>query len=321
MSSSGKWQLGKGYFSGLISGRNRRRGIRVFCYHGVVERKSDVLLERNLHLLSDFTDHTALFRRCRVLTSEELLHELSFPSVEKKPAAVITFDDGYANNLLAAEILSRYRMPWIVHISTGFVGQEKAIGAVELSLLLLHGEADSVHVLGKEWPLHNRAEREVAFEGIRVPMKAMPSAIRLKTMAEICSQFPTEETRRLLSVFPSLQMLSWAEIDQLSASGAVIGSHGVYHEIHHAHQDTEVRLSEMAHSKSELEKRLNRPCQCFAYPNGDTVPSSPVEARTAGYRLAFAAIEKTVLVGTDPYLIPRLKPRTRLVHMGEDLFW
>jgi peptidoglycan/xylan/chitin deacetylase (PgdA/CDA1 family) len=234
---------------------------------------------------------------------------------------MITFDDGYANNILAAEILSRYRIPWIVHISTGAMGHENAIWAVALSLLLLHGEADKVDVLGKEWTLHNRAERETAFAGIRVPMKGMPAALRSKTMNEICSQFPLEETRRLLGLFPSLQMLSWTEIDQLSASGAEIGSHGVFHEIHHAHQDTEVRLSEMADSMKELERILHRPCKSFAYPNGDTVPSSPGEARTTGYKLAFAAIEKTVIVGTDPYLIPRLKPRTRLEHMAEDLFW
>jgi peptidoglycan/xylan/chitin deacetylase (PgdA/CDA1 family) len=126
---------------------------------------------------------------------------------------------------------------------------------------------------------------------------------------------------RLLREFPSFQMLSWGEIGQLSASGVEIGSHGVDHEIHHSNQEASVRRNELTESKRELEQRLNRPCYSFAYPNGDTMASSPVEARSAGYKLAFTTIQDTVTVGTDPYQVPRLEPAVSMDRLVRDFFW
>jgi hypothetical protein len=38
-------------------GQRQREGIRVYCYHPVMESKKDAVLERNLHLVSDFRDY------------------------------------------------------------------------------------------------------------------------------------------------------------------------------------------------------------------------------------------------------------------------
>src|SRR5258708_23661244 len=157
-----------GYFSGWWNSDGERKGVRVFCYHGVVERRTD-RVERNLHLLSDFREHVRFLRRFRVLSLAELVPELSATVNEHKPAAVITFDDGYANNLIAAEILAACRLPWSVFVSTGAVGRENSIWTVELSLLLLHGEAERIEVFDNWWPLTCRYEREEAFQSIRYP--------------------------------------------------------------------------------------------------------------------------------------------------------
>lgn len=321
MSLSYTLQVGRGYISGWLSGRIRRGGIRVYCYHGVVEQKTDYRLERNLHILSDFEDHVELFRRCRMLTVDDLMQELSEPSKNRKPSALITFDDGYSNNLMAAEILSSYKIPWLLFASTASLGHFGVIWTVELSLLILHGESTEVETLGSRWPLTNRPEREAAFQAIRSSMKAMSSGIRKSTMQEVRSQFPREETARLLKRFSSLQMLTWDEIGQLSTAGVEVGSHGVDHEIHHSNQESAVRMVELADSKRELESRLNRPCRCFAYPNGNTVSTSPAEARTAGYQLGFTTDHGTVNIGSNQYLLPRLEPGSALNRLVSDFFW
>src|SRR6267142_3444107 len=206
-----------GYLSGLRNNGGERKGVSVFCYHGVIERKSDTL-ERNLQLLSDFRAHVRFLRRFRVLSLPELVAELSTNTREKKPAAVITFDDGFANKLLAAEILAANRLPWTIFVATGAVGRENSIWTVELSLLLLQGEAERIEVLDKFWPLHSREEREDAFQSIRHPLKAMPADLRRQTMNCIRQQFPEGESRRLLEKFPALQMLSWEEVRQLAGA-------------------------------------------------------------------------------------------------------
>ena len=85
---------------------------------------------------------------------------------------MITFDDGYANNLLAAEVLATFRLPWSVFIPTGAIGRENFIWTAELSLFLLQGRARQLEILNRVWYLNGRRERESAFQVIRHAVRA-----------------------------------------------------------------------------------------------------------------------------------------------------
>lgn len=311
----------RAYLSGPRGTVGRREGIRVFYYHGLVERKTDSLLERNFDLLSDFRSHIRLLRRFRILGLSELADELSAPGKRFKSAAVVTFDDGFANNLLAAEIMAAARLPWCAFICTGVVGRDNSTWPEELALLMLHGQLEQVEALDRIWWLRSRNQREAAFEAILVRLKAMPSALRRQTMDCIRQQFPNGETWRLLHKFPSMRMLSWEEVGQLAHGGAEVGSHGVEHEIHHMNQPALTRRIELSQSKAELEQRLLRPCAFFAFPNGDFTPTSPSEVRAAGYDLAFTTEEDTIKRAANPYLLPRLYPSGPLRRFTQDFFW
>lgn len=306
---------------GILNGHRRRNGIRVFCYHGLIEREMDPVLERNFCSLSNFQDHIHFLRRFRILSLAELADELSTPTDQREPAAVITFDDGYANNLLAAEILGAFRLPWSIFITTGVLRRENPIWALEISLLLLHGESEQISVLDKVWRLKSRREREEAFHGIRHPLKAMPSVLRRPILNYIREQFPAGETQRLLNKFPSLQMLSWEEVSQLASAGVEVGSHGVNHEIHRDNLPEEIRRHELTESKAKLEKQLGRSCEFFAFPNGDFTLSSAGEVRAAGYKLAFTTQAGTILPGANPYMLPRLTPYGSLPAFERNFFW
>lgn len=294
----------------------------MFNYHGLVESKKDAKLERNFHVATDFRSHIKLLRRFRILGLAELKYELSGKARKSsKPAAVLTFDDGYANNLMVAEILTPFRLPWFLFVSTGVVGRAKLLWTVELSLLILHGQANQVEVLGKAWSLASRKERELAFQGIRYPLKSMAATQKRATMDLIAQQFPSGESQRLLKEFPSFEMLSWEEIEQLSSAGVEIGSHGVDHEIHHPNQTGAVRRRELMESKTELETRLERPCHVFALPNGDFNSLSTTEIRDAGYHLAFTTQPGTATLASNRYLLPRMSSAHSLRHFAYHFFW
>lgn len=259
--------------------------------------------------------------RFRVLNFAQLKEEIAKPANNRKPGVVITFDDGYANNLLAAEILSAFRLPWLIFIPTGAIGRENSIWTVELSLLLLHGGAVKLELFNKLWPLDTREEREVAFQAIRRLLKALPSIQRKQMMECIRQQFPREETKCLLSKFPSLQMLSWEEVSYMASAGAEVGSHGVEHEIHHANQPEVVRRRELIDSKAELEKRLGKSCNAFAFPNGNFNEASAEEVGKAGYQLAFTTHPRTVTENSNPFLLPRLCPPSSLNNFARQYFW
>jgi len=316
-------QVARGYLSGIKHRCQKRNGIRVLFYHGVVEQKKDICLERYLHLFSDFQSHLRFLRFFRILSVDELLEVLTkgHGHDSRKPAVVITFDDGYANNLIAAEILDKHRIPWILFVSTGALGRDRTIWPAELCLLLLHGNAQQVEALGKVWSLKTREERESAFWKIEKVMKNLPAPQRRKVMEEIRQQFPEGETQRLLEEFPSMQMLTWEEVRQLASAGVEIGSHGVDHEIHHYEQPETVRRDELVRSKEEIEKQLNRPCRFFAYPNGNFIEASPKEVQEAGYYMAFTTQGRTILPDDDFYLLPRLAPGGSLSTFVRRFFW
>jgi peptidoglycan/xylan/chitin deacetylase (PgdA/CDA1 family) len=314
-------QTARGYLSGAKNGGMRRSGVRVFCYHGVVEDIRDSVLERNFDTLSDFREHIAFLRKYRVLTLEELRGELLKPVEDRRPKALITFDDGYANNVLAAEVLSRARLPWVVFVTTGAVGQGRAIWTVELSLLLLHGRAARLEVCGRTWSLLNRAEREQTFGDVRHRLKSLPSEQRREIMECIRAQFPSGELQRLLDEYPSFRMLSWEEVTQLALAGVGIGSHGVYHEIHHDAQPREVCRRELRQSKAELEEKLGVACDAFAYPNGNANADSEDEVREAAFDLAFTMLPGTVGPNAKQYLLPRLTPPGPLRNFARTFYW
>ena len=311
----------RGFLSGLQEGRRQLEGIRVFYYHGVVERKTDPLLERNFNLITEFQSHVQFLRRFRVLSLTELAYELTNNRRRFRREAVITFDDGYANNLLVAEIANAARLPWSLFIATGGIGSQSTLWPEELALLLLHGQVARVEALNRVWGMESRDERVVGFRSIQRAMKAMPSTLRRRTLDCIRQQFPKAETQRLLYEFPSMRMLSWEQTRQLATAGAEVASHGVDHEIHHMNQDADTRWHELTESKSELAKRLYRPCAFFAFPNGDFTPTSAGEVQRAGYKLGFTTQENTIIEGANPYLLPRFYPAGPLQHFARDFFW
>ena len=294
------------YLRRLRLRHGKKDGIWVLYYHGIVEQKTDPLLERDFHSVGDFKSHLGFLRRFRVLSLAEMVEELASPTRDRSPKAVVTFDDGYANNLVACEMLADAGLPWSLFISTGPVGGGNPILPVELCLLILHGRAEQIEVLERRWLLKSRKEREAALEAIRRAVKFMPSLDRQEIMDCIRMHFPTGETERLLNEFPSFQALSWAQICGLQRAGVEIGSHGVNHEVLHAEQPEIVRRRELVESKAELEQRLGVPCRFFAFPHGVFNATSDNEVRDAGYELAFATGNRRVKPASNRYQLPRL---------------
>jgi peptidoglycan/xylan/chitin deacetylase (PgdA/CDA1 family) len=283
-------------------------GIEIYFYHGLVQKRQDKQLERNFHLLSDFREHVQFFRRHGVMALDDLTHPLAQRGGSDRRTAVITFDDGYANNLLAAEILAEAKLPWCLFVSTAAMGRQKAMWLVELSLLLLQGRCDRLEALGQAWQLRERKERENAYKAIRYRLKAMPANSCQEAMNEIRGQFPVSEMERLLEQFPAFQMLTWKELRRLAEAGVEIGSHGVDHEIHHSAQDPEVRRRELVESKKEIERQLGRLCRFFAFPNGDYCEHSAQELEAAGYELAFTTRLGFIRRDSNRFLLPRISP-------------
>lgn len=86
----------------------------VLCYHRIDNHNQKY--NRSSLSLDDFNGHIKLLRRLyNIVSLEEIL------KVPKSNSIAITFDDGYVDNLLAAEILAERNLPATFFISSYFV--------------------------------------------------------------------------------------------------------------------------------------------------------------------------------------------------------
>lgn len=100
--------------------------------------------------------------------------------------------------------------------------------------------------------------------------------------------------------------LSWQAIESLGDAGFEIGSHG------RMHLAADVNSAELVDrdaraSRSELEDRLGRPVESFAYPFGYHSASARRAVRAAGYRQACAVGELPARAADDRWALPRLQ--------------
>jgi peptidoglycan/xylan/chitin deacetylase (PgdA/CDA1 family) len=98
-----------------------------------------------------------------------------------------------------------------------------------------------------------------------------------------------------------LATMNWDALLEHADRGVAIGSHGVSH-AHLTNLSGDELRRELSESKEEIEDRLGKPCDDFAYPYGEHDARVRAAARTAGYGRAYALRGSR----SDPYAAPRL---------------
>src|SRR5262249_11986659 len=115
--------------------RFRSRAL-ILMYHRVTELPNDP------YLLAVTPEHFAeqmeeIRRYCVPMRLEELVDELEDGNIPNR-GVVVTFDDGYADNLYQAKpLLERYEIPATVFVTAGQVGSRREFWWDELDRLLL----------------------------------------------------------------------------------------------------------------------------------------------------------------------------------------
>ncbi|WP_031494842.1 polysaccharide deacetylase family protein [Bryobacter aggregatus] len=280
------------------------------CYHGVVSEARPTAREGYEITVScdEFAQHLEwLGRHYRFVDLAGALYWIENPS-GGKPPVLISFDDGYRNNLtLAAPILRRYGAPAIFFLSTHYIGGNRLLWPLEMDVRLEQspGLAIPVGEQQRRIPAEPRSRAALAFE-LRQIYKKLPNAERLAALERFraATHFDPSQIDHELHDF-----LSWDEARQLAALGFEIGSHTCEHPILSRLDEDELR-QELQNSKDKLEAELGRPVTSLAYPNGGAADYSPqvVEmAKSCGYRTAFAVDEAFQKPKTArPYALSRI---------------
>lgn len=288
---------------GLRARRPIHRGLRILTYHGVVEKFTDLRVERSFHTIADFNAHLSLLRHCRVVGLDELVAEL--PRGALVPRVAITFDDGFRNNIVAAELLAKHRLPATIFITSDAIAQRTTIWPTLLRLVLARGSRRVIRIEGIEYSLDRDPK---AFGNVRTLFKRAETKRRRAMWNELIAQLATGELDDLIAEFPSIAQMSWGEVGSLRASGITFGSHGYEHELHHSEQAADLRRHELRASRDQIEAALGTDCRWFAYPNGTFNDHSSEELKASGYDLGFTMVSRAATSTDNLTLLPRIMP-------------
>jgi peptidoglycan/xylan/chitin deacetylase (PgdA/CDA1 family) len=226
------------------------------------------------------------------------------------PAVVVTFDDGYADNLYQAlPIIAEAGVPATFFISTGTLGTRMEFWSDEIEYLILgEGNRPIRFALQDEeyrhdWPATSREERLALHRALHSLMLKISAHRREDWLDQLRRWASLDRAGR-----DAYRSLTREELQELAASPWVtIGAHGVTH-TPLAVLDELGQSQEISLSKQVLEDMLNRKIDFFSYPFGGHRQYDATTrrlCRVAGFRHAVTTLPGQVHRWTDPFQLPR----------------
>jgi peptidoglycan/xylan/chitin deacetylase (PgdA/CDA1 family) len=229
-----------------------------------------------------------------------------------KPPCLISFDDGWRDNLdHAAPILRTEQAPAVIFLPTRYIGTGHVFWQERLSALLER--------LGRHSGL--RTHPLVALLALEPVFHSVPD-LRSQQAREVARRFKSSSPGDISTVLadvtellhslnetpepsPVDAYLDWESVRVMQSGGIHFGSHAVTHRILTRLDPDETR-EELESSRRALEDRLHQPVRYLAYPNGDHDATTCRHAQEAGYALAFTTVPGWVKPGQDPYRLRRI---------------
>jgi peptidoglycan/xylan/chitin deacetylase (PgdA/CDA1 family) len=246
---------------------------------------------------------------------------------------VISFDDGYADNLEQAKPwLEAYEIPATVFVAAGQVGQQEEFWWDELDRLLLQpGTLPSTLRLGlngnvREWDLGGASQYSVADywrdRDWNIEREDTPTMRQhlFRELFDWLYGMPETDKQRLLDDLRQWAGLGQAgrtthrtltadEMVRLSEGGLVaIGAHTMTHPLLSELQVEEQR-SEIRQSKEHLEAILKKPVMSFALPHGARTAETLSILAETGFDCVCTSEADAVWAGADRFQLPRLGVR------------
>jgi peptidoglycan/xylan/chitin deacetylase (PgdA/CDA1 family) len=260
-----------------------------------------------------FTRHLNFLRRYfRPLTLEQFIHHIEQRLPFPPNACLITFDDGWRDNLdHALAVLQEQKIPATIFLPTAYVGSGHCFWQERLSRLLyslyrtpaLH-QHPTVHELRLDTLL--RAPQTRALQQIKQYARSLKKldADTINAMLGKLSRLIAEHHAGLVDDDVDTYV-DWSQVRQMRRAGVTFGSHAVSHTILTQLPAASVRR-EFADSRDTIAREAQAPVDALAYPNGDHNTDTATLAREAGFRVAFTTRPGPVSVGDDPYTLRRI---------------
>ncbi|MGB5107936.1 MAG: polysaccharide deacetylase family protein [Candidatus Zixiibacteriota bacterium] len=257
-----------------------------------------------------------LKKRFRIVSTAEHREFLKAISADKEPRVVITFDDGWRDNLENAyPILKSSAASATIFVCSDFVGTKLKFWFHSIGYYVLKGKITVETING----ILNGITHEQA-QSLSARLSDRELVDQLLARAKSLSPDQVELLIQRLKEISGLNdpewndhafVADWNSLRHLDPNVITIGSHGCSHKLLTAVSSAEA-AAEIGESKTKIESELGRNVESFAYPNGDYDDNIKSLVAAAGYGSAYAVGENQP--SKDRFAIGRIG-----IHEGSSL--
>lgn len=223
-----------------------------------------------------------------------------------EPSLIITFDDGYADNLnYALPILEKYKVPATIFVSSGNIGTDREFWWDELERIIFYNNKNEYYFRPNEeyFPLSTYEEKKEACRRVRLFLKKLLPEERDEFLKKMMSELEVDRISRSIN-----RTMNERELRTLASSPYItIGGHTVTHNMLSAETKKQQEW-EIITSKTRIEEIIDNEITVFSYPFGgdDDINSYSIEnVKKAGYKRAATTSIGVVSKETNPFTIPR----------------
>lgn len=301
----------------LMRSVRSRSAVAILRYHSVVRAEDNFYASPSIALDPEVFEKQVAYmsRNYNVVSLDDVHRFLTGAGGISTNPVVFTFDDGYADNLLASRILKKYGVTGTFYISAGCVEGEplwlfeviyrlSRTGRSAISIDLDDGEA--------RFRLGSEQEREAAVRALTRLIKSRDLRTRESVRAQLHDQTrdvaDTDQMAREV-------MLTWDQVREMSQIGMTIASHTMTH-LNLPNADPADARREIEQSRELLQDRVQQPVDHFSYPNGgdyayyNQAVKDMVEK--AGYHTATTSNNGVARMGDDRLEMNRVRVTANL---------
>lgn len=246
----------------------------------------------------------------RFLSVDQAVIEGSHPpNGGRMPAVSFTLDDGYREQVAAAQIFRRFRTPATVFLTSGFLDGDLWLWWDRLEYVLEETRVKQFEWQGRTVDLSDGEARNLLLAHERERMKTLPWRLIQAHIGELASRLEVEVPAHPPARY---EPATWEDARQAEALGMTFGAHTVQHPIL-SRETREDAAREIRDSWTRLRDELSNASRIFAFPNGTPADFGEREVRLlreAGFHGAVTMEDRVMRPGADakedPFLIPRI---------------
>ena len=306
------------FYSGIIHvvrffGSRQRK---VILYHSIDDTDNIFSLNTGLRCSTrNFLQHMQYLKKYyHPISLEEMVRATKRENIP--PAAIsITFDDGFSDNYTKAyPILSEYKLPFTIFLTTNSIGNEESIWLEELNYFINKvGTKKVIASLKKTTADNPIADSDFSKETDVKTREALQHYFSFKLNSKqreiYLEKIKADTALDPKEVVKEIQLyLSWNQIHDMSTEIASFGNHGANHEPFSTLSLDELK-ADIFNSLNSIKKNIKQTFMPFAYPFGQEVHfnnSTTDFILRSGHDSIFTTIPESPGQNSNPNVVGRI---------------